>query len=250
MANPIQNASGSTVTAERGQTITVNPLITLDNSTPKIIAHGLVPDPAVVNLPKDSHFNLSADGIGTTHPVGPLEINIGSTATLHGGLRAFAGGPMTIQGGAFDNDSSLVQGSDVLVLSNVVGTGQFVLSALIESGAQLQFLGAVSPNQQFTINGMGSFGPKQTRLEIAHGKDFHSSVTLSSGEIDLHELANADSYTFANDTVSIFEKTTVIAKIPVHNSGQQPLEVVKLGDGVLIENDGFRSGGTLLGLHH
>jgi len=70
--------------------------------------------------------------------------------------------------------------------------------------------------------------------------EFLGSVTLyhSSGPmtatINLEGLANADSYTFANDMLSIFSGKSVIDTLRLHDSTQFGFAVNKVPDGVSV----------------
>ena len=86
---------------------------------------------------------------------------------------------------------------------------------------------------------------------------FHGAVNLNIfGELDLQGLANADSYTFQNDMLSIYSGGTVLDTVrltappaPPTLSGNFDLAVYQTPTGVAVDRGYVPPGGTMLPMH-
>jgi hypothetical protein len=192
-----------------------------------------------------------------------------------GGFTAITG-PLTIRGpGIFDSNASLsvppvdngvfnsaqgVQGGSsafgpdvVTINSDIIGTTPLVAY----NGGTLALGGSVSSQVTIPLGADPPTAPNPGILEIDHPKQFLGTVQLALGEIDLNGLARADSYTYQNDLLSIFDGKSVIDTLSLQqialaqDTPNIAFSVERTAHGVSIYTDAnpTHPAGTILPVH-
>ena len=144
---------------------------------------------------------------------------IGHIDVGYSGASMFINGPSSA---VFENDSplSLTSGTTVTIGVNVTGNGKI--------GAfqgTTTFERAVGSGQQVDVAG--------GTVIIDEPKQFSASTNYGGGgAIDLVGLAKADSYTFQNDMLSIYNGKKIIDTLKLTDSTQYGIEVQKTSTGV------------------
>jgi hypothetical protein len=162
---------------------------------------------AVVNVTGDATLNV---GVPTAFIGDTLTINLADHANLFGSVGVGIHDGLRIsgsEGARFHNHAtSGVGGANLVIDTDVVGSGTFdVASGFFRGplGAGLEFGGFVSAGQ--TVNVSGALGGA-AQLKIDHPTQFHGTVDLHtdfSSFADLVGLAQADSWSYKNDLLSI-----------------------------------------------
>jgi hypothetical protein len=207
-----------------GKDVTFN----LSNSTLNLLADGSVFGSInpVINLSGADTFDFSVGaGSGGT-------INLSPNSTWTGDIYVHAlgnhdyGGNVTVNGASnasFRNQASEIDSGHTTINANVVGIGSFGMGLKDSYGgypATLEFAGSVGYGQTITMSDASHTSNSGLLLQVDKPLDFHGSVTLVQGSIDLMGLVTADSYSFKNDMLSIFSGSTVIDTLRLHDSTQ------------------------------
>jgi hypothetical protein len=210
---------------------------------------------------RDGASNLFLAEEGVLGNAGNATVNIAGHAEWVGGFQQLVSGSTLLikGGGTFVNSGigtpdSLVNGpgSTATIDANIAGTG---LTEVIE-GAVLTIGGSVGSGQVISVDAIADTDlPLPAFLTIEHPKGFAGLVQLGKGEIDLNGLAKADSYTFNNDLLSIYNGKTVIDTLRLAQeslgNGFLQLDVVKTHSGVAIFTaiNPVHPAGTILPVH-
>ncbi|HVY16240.1 MAG TPA: hypothetical protein VHB27_13530 [Rhodopila sp.] len=121
------------------------------------------------------------------------------------------------EGSRFDNNgASSVDYARATIGADVVGAGSF--NIVSSPSSRIEFMKSVGRNQSISDGGF---------VQVDRPDLFRATVTLDAAqsglpapEIDLMNLAAADSYTFKNDMLKIFSGDQVIDKLHLHDSTQ------------------------------
>lgn len=199
-----------------------------------------------VNLSGTNALNLDDEGTAT--------VNLSPGATWSGHFNAFGyhGVLLTINAGAhsrFINEglSSATYGANVVVPTAVLGSGEFQVS----SHAHLEFSTSVAAGQTVFVSDtvLGGFDYGGGHLKIDNVKQFHALAVLSYNpedithngfsplgppEIDLAGIANADSYSFQNDMLKLFNHDRVVGQLRLHDETSHGFAVEKTTGGVSV----------------
>jgi hypothetical protein len=165
----------------------------------------------------------------STFPSGPaVTVNLEPHAKLTGTF-GLAFGSLTVNGGSgtklINDQTDVFSGTHAVITPDVLGIGSFRVGSAQSGEGFLEFGRSVSSGQAVTIGGDPGRGVSST-LQIDQPRAFHGSVTIGpDARIDLVALAMADSYSFANDMLSIFSHNQVIDTLRLTNNstfaGQQ-----------------------------
>jgi hypothetical protein len=153
----------------------------------------------IVNLAKNAHW------IG--------HIDLASTADS-----MFINGPSSA---TFEDDYPLSLAHNTTFGVNVTGTGRFNIGF-----GSTTFERAVGSG--LVVDDVGG------KVVLNAPKQFSGLANFGSGELDLNGLAKADSYTFQNDMLSIYQGKRVIDTIQLHDSTTYGLEIDKTDTGVRV----------------
>jgi hypothetical protein len=194
--------------------------------------------PAVVNLSDGAsltavagttafaqqNFVFNASGIDTLnltidnnfYATTSTTVNIASDSLLNGVVTVEGhNGNLTMNGAglsAFDNSGASSVGYNCVATidANVLGIGSFA----VDGDSGLSFLKFVGPGESVTLAGHDSLG-----IGMPHA--FLGQVDIASGSesfvIGLAGITNADSYSYANDLLTLFD-------------GNRPIDVLRLND--------------------
>lgn len=219
-------------------------------------------NPAAVTL------NLSNGAVPMTldsgqGDAGAVTVNLADNTDWIGGANAGPfGGPVTIQAtgpqatGTWSNTTSLIDNS-VLVSANVVGNGSFTTEMAHGTGTKLEFAQGVSAGQTVTITGGQYPANGISTVQVDDPSNYHASTTLGFGEMILQGVT-ADSYTYQNDMLSLYNGSTVVdtlnLALQTSNNGLAAATnfgVSQVGGSVVLHADGasYQGGGTLLPVH-
>ena len=86
-------------------------------------------------------------------------------------------------------------------------------------------------------------------LVIDHPTQFRGTINLGSGDIDLTGLAQADSFSFQNDMLSIFGAGTTLDTLHITGGSDFSVEKTATGISIYTADDTHHSDGTLLPIH-
>jgi hypothetical protein len=100
--------------------------------------------------------------------------------------------------------------------------------------ATLVFAGSVGSCQTVMMANAAHTGDSGLLLQLDKPTAFAGSVDLTQGTIDLVGLANADSYSFKNDILSVYSGNKVIDTLRLTNETQYGFAVEKVAGGVNI----------------
>jgi hypothetical protein len=151
-----------------------------------------------------------------------------------------------------NNQVSILDGASAVINADVVGAGSFAVTAFPlprfgPIGGSLEFGGAVSYGETVTLSGGST--PDRTSLstlEIDQPHEFLGAVTMQTlSEIDLVGLANADSYSFQNDMLSIYAGNRVIDMLRLSNDGAQLSVWKNANDVFLLQGSSAPPSGSL-----
>ena len=126
----------------------------------------------------------------------------------------------------------------------MVGSGTFILQGSFQFGAaKLQFGGFVAEEQSVDFNGSAA----GSLLTVSDPSDFHATVDFhQNGKVDLVGLAQADSWNYTNDLLTIrdlrgnaIDTLHVINDVPPTGGG---LAVSKVGGDVFLSPGNSLSG--------
>lgn len=191
---------------------------------------------------------VNIDGAGTfdagfgTWQVNDYIINMAPNSNLTGSFdfanRYVGGGSFVINptyNDIFYNTESYLSWGYVDIPIPVAGAGVFNVAI----NGKLEFESSVG-NDQWIGLASGGYPVSRSVLQLDKPMEFLGSVTLyhNSGSmiatINLEGMANADSYTFQNDMLSIFSGQTVIDTLRLHDSTTNGFEVDKTPTGVSV----------------
>ena len=169
-----------------------------------------------------------------TFPSGSgVTVNLDHHARLSASFSMVFGG-LTVNGG---RGTELINGQsgDVLRGVQAVITQMWLELAVGRSAtrrasaASIEFGHSVSRGQSVSVSGDPGRGLAGT-VQIDRPREFHGAVTMQpKAEVDLVGLAKADSYTFENDMLTIFNGNHVIDRLRLTNNGAfigQPHDLV------------------------
>jgi hypothetical protein len=130
-------------------------------------------------------------------------------------------------GSTFDNDgASTINAVGSVIGVDVTGAGSFTVPVqnFDFSGFNLEFLAAVGANQSVSDGG---------EILIAKATEFRAAMTLTSAHsiVDLQGIASADSYSFANDLLSIYSGNSVIDRMRLTDQTPYGFDVTKTAAG-------------------
>jgi hypothetical protein len=168
--------------------------------------------------------NMAGHDALTVHDDGDAYVNLAANAAWVGGFdvaRANFGAFLMVNGGShasFRNTTSVLHPfGSAIIGADVRGPGTFT----VDSGAQLEFKASVARGQSVTLADDGpGIGAPPAKVSIDDPGQFHGSIDLQSGEIDLAGLSQADSYRFDNDVLSIFAGNEIIGSLRLHDASQ------------------------------
>jgi hypothetical protein len=211
-----------------------------------------------INLSQNSTLKLGIDRTSSTVDIFGKDAatisgdgQASAIINLAGGARwsgTFNGAGVTVNGGAgstFNNDgeSSAGGAAGAIINADVVGKGSFSTTSDLGLPTSLEFVQSVGSNQSIQDSGF---------LQIDQPNEFKASVTLTpapSGsfpppEIDLVGLANASSYSYKNDMLSIFSGKSIIDTLRLSDQTKFGFDVVQASGSVNIVT--LTSSGQLL----
>jgi hypothetical protein len=211
---------------------------------------GRPPGDVIANLTGNNTLNAVVEGDPRTLP-GKLSVTLLTPNTnLHGSFFLSLAASLTISG---SQDAQYVHNGTDTILSSakesvdtkVVGSGTFLLQGSFQfGGAQLQFGGFVAEEQSVDFNGSAAGG---SLLTVSDPSDFHATVDFhQNGQVDLVGLAQADSWNYTNDLLTIrgprgnaIDTLHVLNEAPSTGGG---LAVSKVGDDVFLSPGNSSSG--------
>ena len=187
--------------------------------------------PATINIKGTDNLALqvgSPGGNAATAPSGT--VHLAAHSQWIGSFNLVAGvGPANSasllvnrgKGASFvDSGLSFVQGIDAHAVVDADVSG--IATIQVSDGGVLEFSGSVGAGQTVLLS-------QPSILQIDHPSQFAGDVNLVGGEIDLQGLANADSYTYQNDMLSIFSGKSVIDTLKLTDSTPNGFAVEKTG---------------------
>jgi hypothetical protein len=211
-----------------------------------------------VNVAGKDTFNLSFDFSDAPHPSN-INFNLQPHAVLTAAFATNAGG-FTVNGGAgsklINDQADVFNGSNIVITPDVIGVGSFTVASGTAHGfpvpGNLEFVHSVAKGETVTLAGGPTLGGQ---LKIDQPKDFHASVHMQNGSIDLVGLANADSYSLHHDLLTIYANDKVIDKLRITNDSNvggkpQDLVVAKSSSDVFVTLNSAFADNTVLPLHH
>ena len=191
-------------------------------TTINLSAHATLNASIAGNISSNTTVNIKGDDtanfFATEDEAGPnVTVNLYNGALWTGTLD-LTRCPLTVNGGngsKFNNNGiSYLHHESVTIGTDIVGTGSFNMSL-----AGLELKGSVSAGQSIYEGG-------QATVQIDQPQEFNGEISLVTGpynEIDLMGLANADSYTYHNDMLSIWSGEKVLDTLRLN--AQQPFAV-------------------------
>jgi hypothetical protein len=191
-------------------------------------------------------FNMKGDDNFGIQPIGNASATVNLAANSHWiGTFSDFGGALIVNG---VNKSSIVNdssggglngaGSFAFLNADVEGTGQLVAFG----GSKLEFGQTVGSGQVIAVDGRGTGVPGSVSvIQIDKPNLFAGQVNLGfhlggvdgGEEIDLIGLAQADSYTYQNDLLSIFGGGKVIDTLRLIDNTTNGFAVEKTASGVI-----------------
>jgi hypothetical protein len=164
-------------------------------------------NPVKIDIKGSDTFNFDASaGLGNTIDT---TINLEGNSIWYGTISTgdrYGNNPVFITGsGTFDNNGASdisYSGGFTTIDSVVGGTGSFTVS----NDAILEFGKAVGANQ--TINVLSYQAPGT--LVVDKASTFAASINLTEGLVELNGIAKADSYSFMNDILSIYNGKNIV----------------------------------------
>jgi hypothetical protein len=174
----------------------------------------------VANVDGHDTLNVTLNGSGfMAQLAATLTENLGAHSNLAGSFNATFSS-LTISGAEHtryhNNGTDTLTAGRVAIDVDVVGSGTFVLgpgsTRVTDVGSKLEFGGLVAGGQTVQVSGGPSFGGPSfagdagiSTLQIDEPRQFHGTVDLHDfGLTDLVGLAQADSWSYTNDMLSIF----------------------------------------------
>jgi len=247
------NLAGNTLGVGAGQTQSTVTLNLSRHAGVSLDIAQFSDDQVTVNATGSDTLNVNTEFPSTL----AMTVNLADNAKLTGAFTMTFGG-VTLDGGTgsrfVNNGLSHFGGSDAVLDTDVRGNGTFDVSTAQSFAGNLEFGGAVSHGQTIDVRGdPGRDLPSHIRVDQPDA--FHGLVNLNIfGELDLQGLANADSYTFQNDMLSIYSGDTVLDTVrltapPSPIPGNFDLAVYQTPTGVAVDRGAVPPGGTLLPVH-
>ncbi len=248
-----------------GDTLVIGQQFASATATLNLSHHASLSLDAPVSSSDQVTVNVEGSGTLNAHNEFPsglgLTVNLADHARLTGAFNLAFGG-LDIEGGPgsrlVNNGSSFFEGSSAKLDTRVKGHGNFAVGTAQSVGGRLEFGDSVSCGQSVSVSG-DPFRDAVSHVQIDQPGAFKGAVALGVfGEVDLQGLANADSYTFQNDMLSIYSGNTVLDTLrlttpPLPNglpSGPNfDLAVFQTSAGVAIDRGGVPFQGTMLPAH-
>jgi hypothetical protein len=154
---------------------------------------------------------------------------------------------LDIRGGlAFVNSGVLgLDHSSMFIHDNVVGVGNMVLSS-----SHGEVGGSVGANQSIELSGDVA-SKTASSLTVDQPGAFDADVRLQYGHVDLNLAATVDSYSYANDMMSLFSNGRVVDTLKlsapdVYQDTNLAMTVSRTATGVTIDNSGLTQAGSFL----
>jgi hypothetical protein len=183
----------------------------------------------------------------------PANVNLAADSVWTGSITN-EGGSATVEGpGSFANvASSNVSSSRTTIDAPVIGTGTFTTIGPLEFGAAVG-AGQTVIDQNSPITGNGT-------VKIDDPADFHATVMLGFAGLALEGI-QADSYTYANNVLSLWSGAAVVDTLNLTLTGQDNglagmeerpggiLGVSQVAGGIAVDATGTPSDGMVLGVH-
>jgi hypothetical protein len=187
-----------------------------------------------IDLTANSTWKGSITSLGEHEPGYPAGVG-GAVVSINGATKS-----------VFDNDAASSIGGNVKIDTNVVGVGSF---ALTDVNSTLEFIKSVGANQTVIVGG----GPFDI-LQLDDPQQFYGAAEISSSTsvIDLNNLANADSYTYRNDMLAIYNSHgQIIDTLRLTFANGLSIDVEKNSTGVAVYGamSGSMAPGISLPLH-
>jgi hypothetical protein len=230
------NVPGSTIDISgnvlQGDTLTSSVGATFNLSNYGVL--NLAAQPAgspVVNVDGTDTLNVTTFGGAVPYTV---DVNLAPNANLFGtfDLKTFVGATITGGAGAqyHCTATDIIRGANMVVDADVVGSGTFIVGAGPSRGfpraSTLEFGGSVAAGEHVDVSGT-QFGLVST-LKIDHPTEFHATVALhNTSLIDLVGLAQANSWSYANEVLSI------------NDAGGKVIDTLKVADGAASGGSGL-----------
>jgi hypothetical protein len=256
----------------RGSELSLGPvspssnLIKVEGSTTLNLSQNAQVNPIIVESGHAS-INVKAGSAGATFFLETQTALSSATVDLAAnthwvGLFSDFAGSITINGAPralfITNDlSGTTQGPSSSVHINAnIGHGTGAINANL--GATIEIGGSVAQGQVLGANGDTFSGyPPGGILKIDHPGQFAGTLQIGEGEIDLNGLARADSYTYANDMLTLYASGSVLYRVPLQQVAQiggaapPPFAVERTTAGVAIYSvdDPNHPAGTLFAPH-
>jgi hypothetical protein len=201
--------------------------------------------------------------VSSSFPSTPgITVNLASHSVLFGGFSHLTFGSVTVNsesGSLFvygQNDS--LDGTRAIITPDVLGVGAFSVDSAQSMAGFIEFKHSVSSGQTVTL-AADPGRDLSSVLQIDEPKAFHGSVVMDVGaKVELVGIANADSYSFANDVLTLFAGQRAIDRLHVSNDGTyngQPhdIQVSESGSVVYVTQIGLTSpppGSIVLPIHN
>lgn len=166
----------------------------------------------VVNVTGNDTLNAVVPEAGTMGPPS-LTVDLAGHARMTGSFYVNTAARLTISGAKdatyIHNASDTLTGASAIVDTELVGSGAFILSEGFDRAgfapSKLEFGGFVSAGQTIDITGgLTENIPQVSQLTVDAPQQFHATTDLHDFSlVDLEELAQADSWSYKNDLLSI-----------------------------------------------
>ena len=214
-------------------------------------------NPITVNVRGFDNLDLSSSFPSTPS----ITVDLAKYSVLTGGFSHLTFGNVMLNGApgsifVHDQGDSL-DGTRAVITPDVLGVGAFSVDSAQSIAGFLEFKGSVSLGQTVTL-AADPGRDLSSILQIDEPRAFHGMVAMNVGaEVELVGLARADSYSFANDVLTLFSGERAIDRLHVSNNATyngQPhdIEVAKNGSTVYVTQMGLTSpppGSTVLPVH-
>ena len=221
----------------------VNGIDLTDIGQPPVTHPGLAPAVGTVDVIGRDHVNVDVIGQRDVFQASGT-VNIAPFSTMTGSVEASNNGVVTVNGGAdarFANQASALGENGVATINaDMVGSGTFAMTYL----SALTLDGSVGRDQTI-INDDGS-------LVLGQPGNFHGlvdwTVDAFAGDFVLLAGAQAQSYAYGHDTLSLFNNGKDVLTLRLDASGGS-FAAVQTSGGVELASSGVSVPGTVLPLH-